>query len=62
MSEGRDVSVSEGGDSVSTGSRLSMLMSFLGMLEGLPRMLGSGQVILFALLLGYTMGMRCAVV
>jgi hypothetical protein len=61
MREGRDVSMSECGDSMSDGS-LSMLMSFLGMLEGLPRMLGAGQVLLFSLLLGDTMGMRRAVV
>ena len=62
MGESRDVRMSECGDSVSDRRRLSMLMSFLGMLEGLPRMLGSGQVILFSLLLGDTMGMRRTVV
>jgi hypothetical protein len=62
MREGRDVSMSECGYSMSCGSCLSMLMGFLGMLEGLPRMLGSGQVILFALLLGNTMSVRGAVV
>jgi hypothetical protein len=62
MGEGRDVSMSECGDSMSCGSCLSMLMSFLGMFEGLPGMLGSSQVLLFSLLLGDTMSMRRAVV
>lgn len=62
MREGRDVSMSECRDSMSCGSCLSMLMGFLGMLEGLPRMLGSSQVLLFALLLGNTMGMRRTIV
>lgn len=61
MRQGRDVSMSECGYSMSDRS-LSMLMGFLGMLEGLPRMLGSGQVLLFSLLLGDTMGMRGTIV
>ena len=43
-------------------SCLSMPMSVLGVLEGLPGMLVPRQVILFALLLGNTMGMRGPVV
>jgi hypothetical protein len=62
MRESRDVSMSECGYSMSCGSCLSMLMSFMGMFEGLPRMLGSSQVLLFSLLLGNTMGMRGGVV
>jgi hypothetical protein len=62
MSEGRDVRVSECGNSMSDGSRLAVLMSFVGMLEGLPRMLVPSQVILLSLLLGHTVGVRGAVV
>jgi hypothetical protein len=39
-----------------------MLMVAWGMLQGLPRMLVPGHVILVSLLLGDTMGMRGAVV
>ena len=63
LGEDCDVIVSECGDSPSNRSRLSLLMSFLGVLEGLPCMLLSSQVILFSLLLGSnTMGMRGNVV
>jgi hypothetical protein len=50
--------VSECGDAMSGRSRLSMLMSLFGMLQGLPRMLVSRQVLLLAVLLGGAMGMR----
>jgi hypothetical protein len=36
MSEGRDVSMSESGNSMSSRSRLTVLMGFLGVLKGLP--------------------------
>jgi hypothetical protein len=43
-------------------SRLSLLMSVLGVLEGLPRMLVSRQVLLLSVLLGGAVGMRGHVV
>ena len=42
---------------MSNRSRLSLLLSVPGVLEGLPRLLGSGQVILLSVLLGDAMGM-----
>jgi len=55
--------MSEGGDAVSDRPRrLSMLTRFGGVLQSLPRMLVSGQVILLSLPLGNTMGVRRAVV
>jgi hypothetical protein len=54
--------MSEGGDAVSGGSCRSVLMCVLGVLQGLPGMLVPGQVILFSLLLGNTMGMRGLIV
>jgi hypothetical protein len=62
MGEGRDVSVSKCRDSMSNRSRLTTLMGFLGVLEGLARVLVSGQVILLPLLLRNPMGMRGTVV
>jgi len=62
MRERCDVGMSECGNSMSDGSRLTMLVSFLGMFERLPRMFVSGQVILFSLLLGDTMRVPGAVV
>jgi hypothetical protein len=57
MSEGGDVLMPERGDAMSHGSRLSMLRSVLGVLEGLPGMLLSSQVILLSLLLANTVDM-----
>ena len=55
--------MSECGDAMSNcSSRLSMLMSFRGVLLSLPRMFVSSQVILLSLLLGDTMGVRRVVV
>jgi hypothetical protein len=48
--------VPERSDAMPDCGRLRLPMRFLGMLEGLPRMLRSGQVFLFPLLLGYPMG------
>jgi hypothetical protein len=63
MSEGGDVIMSEGGDSMPNRLRLSMLMSVSGVLESFPRVLVPRQVILFSmLLLGDTVGMRGNVV
>jgi hypothetical protein len=61
MSKGCDIIVSERGDAMCGRSRLSRLMAIWGMLEGLPRMLVSRDVILVSLLLADTMGMRGAV-
>jgi hypothetical protein len=36
MGKGRDVSMSECGDPISSRSGLTMLMGFLGVLDGLP--------------------------
>jgi hypothetical protein len=54
--------LSEWGDAMRSQSLLGVLMSPCGVLEGLPRMLVSGLVILFSVLLGYTMGMRSEIV
>jgi hypothetical protein len=45
-----------------TSSRLSLLMSGPGVLQGYPRILVSRQVIRLSLLLGNTVGMRGRVV
>jgi hypothetical protein len=50
--QGRDIIVSECGDTVPGRSFQRMLMSISGMLEDLARLLVSGQVILLAVLLG----------
>jgi hypothetical protein len=42
---------------MSNRSRLSFLLSLAGVLEGLPRVLGSGQVVLLSVLLSDAMGM-----
>ncbi len=62
VSESGDFIVSEGGDAMSDRSRLSVPMSLLGVLEGLPRMLVSGLATLVSLRLGHTMRMRGRVV
>jgi hypothetical protein len=61
-SEIGDVLMPEGGDAVSNGGRVSVLLSVLGMLEGLPGMLLSGQVILLSLLLANAVEMGGLVV
>jgi hypothetical protein len=62
VSQGGDVRMSEGGDAVSNRSWRLIMMDIWGVLQGLPRNLVSGQVILFPLLLGDTMGVRGAIV
>jgi hypothetical protein len=62
VSEGGDIIVSEGGDTMSNHSRLSVPMSLLGVFEGLPRMLVPGLAILVSLRRGDTMRMRGRVV
>src|SRR5277367_2634002 len=62
MSERGDVIVPEWGDNVSGCGRLSVLVSLLGMLQSLLRMLMSGQVILLSLPLGDSMSVRRGVV
>jgi hypothetical protein len=52
----------EGGDAMANGSRLSLQVSFFGVLEGLPGMFLSRQVILFSVFLSHTVGMRGFVV
>ncbi len=56
--------MSECGDAMSNrrSRRLMVMESGRGVLQGLPRNLVSGQVILFPLLLGNTMGVRRAIV
>src|ERR1017187_7900246 len=54
-SQGGDVFVPEGGDAMPHRNCLSMLMSLLGVLQRLPRVLLPGQVILLSVLLGNTM-------
>ena len=61
-SEGGDVLMPEGGDTMADGSRLSMLRTFFGVLEGLPGLFLSRQVVLFSVLLSYPVGMRGFVV
>lgn len=62
ISESRDVLMSERGDAMRGGSRLSMLMGVLGVLQGLARMLVWRQVILVIVLLGNAMGVRGVIV
>jgi hypothetical protein len=62
MSQSGDVSVSERSYAMYVCSRLSLLMSFLGVFDGLPPMLVPGQVILFPLLFANTMSMCSRVV
>jgi hypothetical protein len=54
--------MSERGDAMRGGSRLSMLMGVLGVLQGLARMLVWRQVILVIVLLGNAMGVRGVIV
>ena len=61
-SQDGDIFVPEGGDAVPHGYRQSMLMSLLGVLQGLPRVLLPRQVILLSVLFGNTMHMRRLVV
>ena len=62
MSQCCDIIMPKPGDTMPGRSRQTMLMSVLGVLEGLSRMLVSGQMFRLALLLGNAMGMRRAVV
>jgi len=62
VSEDCDVIMAERVDGVSRRRRQRMPMSVFGVLQGLPGILVSRQVILFSLLLADTMGMRGAVV
>ena len=52
----------ECGDAMSNRCRLRMLMRFLRVLQGLPRMLLPRKVILLPCLLGNPMGMRRLIV
>ena len=63
ISEGRNVSMSECGDAMSDCSNRPMriLTSPLGVLQCLPGMLVSCQLILLSLLFSNTMGMRHSV-
>src|ERR1035438_5110307 len=61
-SQGCDIIVPEGGDAMPHRNRLSMLMSLLGVLQRLPRVLLPSQVILLSVLLSNTMHMRGLVV
>jgi hypothetical protein len=63
IGQGGDVSMPECGDAMSNRSRRwIVLMSVRGVLQRPPRNFVSGQVILFPLLLGNTMGVRRAIV
>jgi hypothetical protein len=62
MGENCDVAMGECGDAMANGGPLGVLVRFRGVLEGLARRLVSRQVLLFAVLLGNAMGMRCNVV
>jgi hypothetical protein len=62
MSERGDVIVSEGGNAMRSRRPLGVTISAPGVLQSLPRMFVSGQMILISVLLGDTMGMRRAVV
>jgi len=59
ISQRGDVGVSEGGDAMGI---LSLRMPLNVVLERLPRMLVSGEMLAFSLLLAGTMGMRGAIV
>ena len=61
MSKGRDLGMTECGNTMSYRSRLSILMRIVGMLLGLPGLLVSTEVILLSLPFGYAMRMRGAV-
>jgi len=61
MSQRRNVIMSEGSDAMPYRRVRSLLMGGWGMLESLPGMLVSGQVLLFAMLLRDAMGVRRAV-
>jgi hypothetical protein len=52
----------ECGDAMANRGRLSLSVSFCGVLQGLPGMLLSRQVILFSVLLSHTVGVRGFVV
>ena len=54
--------ISEWDGAMRSHSRLRVLMSLCRVLEGLPCMLVSRQVILFSVLLGGAMGMRSQIV
>jgi hypothetical protein len=58
MSQARDVTMAKRHDAMPNRNRLSMLPNFLGMLQGLPRLLVSREVILLPLQFGYIVGMR----
>ncbi len=62
MCEGRDLFVPECNDAMSGRSCLAMFMSFMRLLDLLPRMLVPRQVLLLPMLLANTMGMRGATV
>lgn len=62
LREGGDVLMPESGGAMADRSCLSLPMSFFGMLQGLPRMFLSRQVILFSVLLTHTVGVRGLVV
>ena len=63
IGEGCDLNMSERGDAMSNrGWRWSVPMAVRDVFQGLPGMLVSGEVILFSLVLGNTMGVRRAVV
>jgi hypothetical protein len=58
MRQGRDVIMSERGDAMCRRDRLGTLMSVLGFLEGLARVLVSRQVIRFSALFRGTVSVR----
>lgn len=62
IGDGRDVSMSECREAMFIRGRLSPLRRVRGILQGLPRMFVSRQVILFSVLFGNTMCVRGAVV
>jgi len=63
IGEGCDLSMSECGDAMSNrGRRWGVPLAVRDVLQGLPGMLVSSEVILFSLVLGNTMGVRHAVV
>jgi len=62
ISENCDVSMGECGDAMANGGRLGILVRVRGVLESLARRLVSRQVLLFPVLFGNAVGMRCNVV
>jgi hypothetical protein len=58
VSEGGDIVVPKGGDAMFGGRPFGMPMSILRVLQGLPRKLVRGTVILHSVLLGNVMGVR----